>query len=352
MGAKKIVILNKMGKPVELNKQELALATVIQNQYNSTLRNALGFEIPITTLTTIVKAVSEQKFYEIPPVDFVPLRVGQGAWSAQLTTYLSYKMSGQFEDGIINTGGNNSRLASAQTGIEAKNVQVFNWAMENNWSLVELNQAAKSGNWDLITALEESRKTDWDLGIQRITFLGARGNNATGGACLGLLNQPGITENTAVIPQPIKNMSATQIKTFVGLVYEAYRSNCNRTAKPTHFTIPESDFNGMMTQVAAEFPIKTVYALLLEAFQDITGNKNFKILSLAYGDAAYNDLSKQIYALYNYDEKSIRSDVPVDYTNTMANTLNGFQFQNAAYGQFTGVVAYRPLEMLYFTHTL
>lgn len=359
MQPKKVIVKNKAGKDVTLNKMEQAIAMGLEQQIRNNVglsqffkvqNSALGFEIPITTLTTIVKAVSEQKFYTVAPAEFLPVRSGQGAWGQQLTTYLSYKIGGQFEDGIINTGGNNSRLSSATTGIEAKNVQIFNWAMENTWTLIEIQQAAKSGNWDLITALEESRKTDWDLGIQRVAFLGARGQDGTNGNCLGLLNQPGITNNLSIITQKISAMSSSQLKTFIGAIYEAYRLNCNRTCKPTHFAVPESDFNGMTTQVSADFPIKTVYELVLEAFVAITGNKDFKLLSLAYGDAAYNDLGVQRYALYNYDEKSLRMDLPVDYTNTMANTLNGFQFQNAAYGQFTGVVAYRPLEMLYFSY--
>ena len=38
----------------------------------------------------------------------------------------------------------------------------------------------------------------------------------------------------------------------------------------------------------------------------------------------------------------------VDYTNTLANSLDNFNFQNVGYGQFSGVQAYRPLELLYF----
>jgi hypothetical protein len=41
-------------------------------------------------------------------------------------------------------------------------------------------------------------------------------------------------------------------------------------------------------------------------------------------------------------------DIPVDITVTQPNTLNNFQFQDAAYGQYTGVAAYKPLEVLYF----
>jgi hypothetical protein len=41
-------------------------------------------------------------------------------------------------------------------------------------------------------------------------------------------------------------------------------------------------------------------------------------------------------------------DIPVDFTMTQAGTLNNFQFQDAAYGQFTGVGIYRLLELVYF----
>jgi hypothetical protein len=55
-----------------------------------------------------------------------------------------------------------------------------------------------------------------------------------------------------------------------------------------------------------------------------------------------------MYVLLNYDEEALRMDIPLDYTNTLANSLDNFSFQNAGYGQFTGVLAYRPLELLYF----
>ena len=44
-------------------------------------------------------------------------------------------------------------------------------------------------------------------------------------------------------------------------------------------------------------------------------------------------------------------NIPVDYTSTLANSINGFNWQNAAYGQFTGVKVYRPKEVLYFDYT-
>jgi hypothetical protein len=54
------------------------------------------------------------------------------------------------------------------------------------------------------------------------------------------------------------------------------------------------------------------------------------------------------YAMYNYEEESIRMDIPVNIRSTMPGTLNNFMFQDVAYAMLTGVLAYRSLEMLYF----
>ncbi len=349
------VILNAAGQPIRLTEAEQFHVDYTQRQVNERFGNALGYEVSITTLTTIMKKITEQKFFEIAPADYLPVRVGEGTWSSNLTTYRSFDIADQFETGIINTGGQNGRQAAADTGVDALNIKVYNWSKAIGWSIFDLELAAKSGNWDLVSAKEKARKRNWDLGIQRVAFLGARGLNGSGGTSLGLLNQAGITNNTAVITKAISAMSTAELKVFTAALIESYRSNNNRTAWPTHFIIPESDFNGLASQASPEFPIKSTLQLLEEMFQVITRNKNFKILPLAYADAAYHaDVAaiagKQVYTLLNYDEESIRMDVPLDYTNTLANSIDNFSFQNAGYGQFTGVLAYRPLELMYYTY--
>lgn len=358
---KKMVVLNSKGEPILLNSREKHnvqwMTRKLEDQFGKDPQtpylNALGYEVAITTLTTITKKVSEQKLFEVLPADFIPIRVGEGAFSTQLTTFRSFDAADEFETGIINTGGQNARLATADAAIDALNIKVYPWAKGIGYTIFDLEYAAKSGNWDLVAAKEKARKRNWDLGIQRIAFLGARGMNSASGSCLGLLNQAGVTVDTATITQPISQMSTSDLKQFCATVIEAYRSNCNRTAWPTHFVVPESDYNGLAAQASADFPIKSTLQVLEEMFQVITRNKSFKILPLAYGDASYHgDVSsiagKQVYCLLNYDDESLRMDIPLDYTTTLANSLDNFAFQNAGYGQFTGVLAYRPLEMIYF----
>jgi hypothetical protein len=348
------VILNDKGQPIVLNQAEQHhcqyMARQMFDRFGTTrgFRNSLGYEVQITTLTTISKKISEQKFFEIAPADYLPMRVGEGTWSSNLLTYRSFEMADIFESGIINLGGQNDRLAAADAGVDALSIKIFNWAKSIGWSIFELEEASKSGNWDLISAKEKSRKKNWDLGIQKVAFLGAAGQNAASGSCLGLLNQAGITFNTTLVTKAINTMSPTELSTFQQNVIAAYRVNCNYTAFPTHFIIPESDYNGLVAQASPTFPMKSMIQLLEEGFQVITRNKNFKILPLAYADVANSGgvLTKQTYTLLNYDEESIRMDIPLDYTNTLANSINNFQFQSVGYGQFTGVLAYRPLEML------
>lgn len=349
---KQPTILNSKGQPVLLTEAEKYHAAYTQRQVNDRFANALGYEVNITTLTTIMKKITDQKFFEVRPSDFLPVVVGNGAFSSNLTTYRSFDLSDDFETGVINTGGQNSRLAAGDAGVDALNIKVFNWAKSIGWSIFDLELAAKSGNWDLVSAKERARKRNWDLGIQRIAFLGARGSNGASGQCLGLLNQSGITINTTLITKPISSMSPAELKIFQQNVIEVYRANCQRTAWPDRFVIPESDYNGLASQASADFPIKSTLQLLEEAFALITRQPGFKILPLAYGDASYNtvEINKQCYALYRSDEESIRMDIPVDYTNTLANSIDNFSFQNAGYGQYTGVLAYRPLELMYFRY--
>lgn len=339
--------------PIVLTKNELYHAAWSQKLVNERFGNALGYEVSITTLTAIVKKVSEQKLYKVAPADYVPIKVGEGTWASNLTTYRSFDVADEFESGILNTGGDNTRQSSNDAAIDALNIKINNWTKGIGWSIFELEEAAKSGNWDLVASKEKTRKRNWDLGIQRVAFLGARGQNGSGGSCLGLLNQPTGQFDTTLITKNISSMSTTELSTFQQNAIKLYRSNCNYTAYPTHFIVPESDYNGMAAQAAPGFPMKTILALLQEAFQIICQNKNFKILPLAYADAANagsalpSGAASKLYTFLNYDEESIVMNVPLPYTNTLANSLDNFMFQNSGYGQFSGVLALRPAELYY-----
>jgi len=332
------------GQPIVLNSWEKAFAERMNSQVNTReMQNALGIEINMTTLTQVLKGVIEQKFYEIKPSDYVPVRVGEGAWSTNLLTFTAQPMAGDFETGIINTGASSSRLAQAEAGLDSLTIPVNTWAKEVNWSLPEIAFAQRANQWDVIAAKEQARKTNWDLGIQKIAFLGS-----TTGAVKGLLNQTGVTVNTSVITKAIKNMNASEFQAFVGSIISVYRTNSSFTSMPDRFYIPEQDYTGLGTSIDETYPLKSRLERLLEAFKLVTRNPNFQVLPLVYSSQTNNNLGKNRYVLLNYNEENIRMDIPFDYTTTIQGTVNGFQYANVGYGQFTGVQARRPATLMYF----
>lgn len=351
MSRKQPVILNSKGEEIKLTAQEQLQADFLQGEIHRRFKNQIGYEIQVTTLMKIIKKVAEQKYFEIAPADYIPVRIGEGAWGTSLTTFRSFDAADSFESGIINVSGQHGRLASVDTAVDAVNQRIHNWAKSIQWTIFELNIASQSGNWDIVEAKEKARKRNWDLGIQKVAFLGADGLNGAGGSSLGLMNAAGATVNTDFITKPIKEMTPAELKVFMANIIELYRKNVNRTSWPDRLVIPETDYNGLCAQSSPDFPIKTTLEVLEEGFARVTRKPDFKILPLPYGDREYSGLAYDVYMLYSSDDDSLRMDVPVDYTPTLANSIDGFHFQNVGYGQFTGVNLVRPLTMMQFRLT-
>ena len=312
------------------------------------MKNSLGYSQIISTLTAVGRRLSEQKFYEIAPADYVPIVMGANgaAFKRQIINWRSVVLSEGFESGIISNASNNASLPSTDASFDMVPQNIISWAKKISYNLFELQEALQANNlFSLIEARELSRRKEWDLGIQKVAFLGI-------GAETGLLNNANATTDVATtIPKRLGTMTAAEFNTFVGSIYEAYRSNTNRTAKPTHFIMPEQDFNSLVNYPDATYPLRTKLELLEQAFKNITGNSSFKILPCAYCDKARFDTTHNIYVMLNYDESSIKMDIPIDYVQTAAGSINGFTWENVAYGSFSGVVAQRAQELMYFTNT-
>lgn len=320
------------------------------NAVGDSVDTATGYQIAIDTLTYLKKLVSEQKFYETAPADFIPVVVGDGAFSQNILTNRTFTVADDFEAGVINSGSADARLSMADMAVDGVNMKVRNWAKAISYTIFDVEQALRANSWDPIMQKHRARKKNWDLGIQATALLGSK----TDTAVPGLLTATGINTNTSRITKFISTMTAAELQTFVSGLISDYFSNTNSTAMPDTFVIPYTDFLGM--QVLTPGTVGTYPVPLLkyleDAFKGATRNAGFKIIPLAYCDAAVNNslraINKNIYMLYRRDAETLRMDIPVDYTTTQANSLNNFSFQDAAYGQFTGVGIYRNLEVLKF----
>lgn len=337
------------GKKIILNSDERHNLDYSLGSLRGKIRNSLGAEQAITTLTYISKDISVQSFYEIYPADYYPMKVGEGAFDTNTLVFRSFETGGTFEQGYVNTGVQSSRNAMVDVAVDALSIKHMNWEYGLKWNVWDLKFAAKSGNWDIVTEKEIARKRMWDLGLQRIAFLGAQGQNGVGGNCLGLFNQPGITTNTSLIKKPISSMDVDELQTLAQGLIQSYQANCNYTKMPSRFIVPQSDWNGMAAFNSPQFPILTIKGLLEKMFQDITLNPNFKILPNAYAGTTLSGFGYQQYTLLNYDPYSLFMSIPLMYTSTLANSLDNMNFQSVAYGQHTGCLVLKPLELMYYT---
>ena len=339
--------VNENAKAVAARHNARSLAGLtLRNAAGDIDTTALGYQIALDNLTYIRKEVVKQSYYEVPPADYVPIVVGEGAFSQSILTNLQVTMGGDFEQGNINQGIEDDKIATVGAGVTKSTVKVVNWAKGVGYSIFELEQALQAMNWDYIQGLHEARKENWDLGIQKIAFLGSAYDTGVE----GLLTMSAITPNTSVFSgiASISSMTAAQFATFVQTVLAAYQSNCNYTRMPTHFLIPQDDYIGLATQVSSTYPNVSMLTYLKDAFDKIVPG-GIKILPTAYAIPSLSSsaLSVHRYVMYRMDPKTLRMDIPVDLTVTQPNTLNNFQFQDVGYAQYTGVKAYKPLEILY-----
>lgn len=316
--------------------------------------NSLGSEQSITTLTAILPTIIEQKYYELPITDYVPVEVGTGnPFSASLFNWTTGIKGGDFESGLMNMASNDSGKVGDDIFVEPIQRKVISWKKDVNYNIIqEATFSQGTQNMDLIQAKYKARKKEYDLGIQKTAFFGLSSNTTD---FVGLLNQSGVNINTTLIAKKLSAMTAAEFNAFTGSIIEAYRNNCNRTAYPDTFVIPEDDYNGLSNQMSETYPMRTKMEVLQQVFDNSVPNKKVKIMPLAYAMDDYNSgitgLNKNRYALYNKQADSVVMNVPLDFTVTLPGTANGFDYTSAAYSRFTGVTTLRPLEMLYLDLT-
>lgn len=313
---------------------------------------SLGYQYTIQTTSIIRANVVKQKFYEVPVADFFTVVPGTGPWMEEIKTNLVYQVGGSFKTGLINNASGHSQLAQVNVGTSPRTARINTWAKGYQYTVPEVAKALAADNWDVVTAKMEALKKNWDLGLQEVAFLGLEGDVAN---TPGLLTNADVTIDVTTITANISGLSDAAFQTFVSVVLGAYFTNSNSTAMPDTFVIPMSDFLGLGAAASATFPNITKLEYLQKVFAMITGKPGFQIRGLAYGDKLRNagftsPTGVFRYVLYRNDMETLCMDLPVDFHLTPAGTQNNFQFQGVGAGQFTGCIAYRPAEILYFDH--
>jgi len=307
--------------------------------------SASGFKFLIDSMSFIRAQVIKQVFYEISIADYLPVDVGEAAWKSEVVQNLEFYEGGSFSEGCTNQGG--SRTATVDTALSQIRMPVRTWKKKAAWNIAQIAEAANVGNWDPVEAKLRSLKKNWDLGIQELAFNGLPGDTDL----TGFLTNASVNINTTLISEDVSGMSDTEFQAFVKGLLNAYYANSNSTRMPDSMTMPTADYLGMATAASATFPNITKLEYLENALKRMTANDGFKIRPLTYAQSANNPAAKDRYVLYRNDPEVMKLTIPVDITMNQAYTLNGFDFEQLAYGQFSGVLVNRPREVLYFDKT-
>ena len=311
---------------------------------------ATGYEVAVSTMTYIIRDVTEQKYYTVVPSDYLPVVAGEGQYADELVQTLTYQSGGDFESGIVNTASHGARLDDLEVMSAPLRVQTRLWTKAITYSLFDIEKALRANNCDMIAAKTRAMKKFFDQGMQFIAFLGSKVDPSV----QGLLTTTAANINLTTITQSITSMTPVELNAFVAQVILDYSNNCGWTAMPDTFLIPASDYVGLPTATSPDLPIIDKLNYMLNAFKVATGNDKFEIKRLAYCDAIHNadyGIGEQIYVLYRNDVDSIKMNVNIPFTLRTAGTINNFEWNQLAFAQFTGVVVPRPLEILQFRYT-
>lgn len=324
---------------------------ILTNANGDIATTGAGYQYLIDTLSEIQADVIEQKFYNIAPADFFPVDVGFGAWMDEIVQNLTFQTGGDFFAGDIDTNNETGRMAQVDSALAPIRMPIKTWAKQVVWTIADIAKAAAASNWDVVASKMESLKKDWDLGIQEVAFLG----HPSDPLVTGLLNDAEVNINTTLITVPISEMSETQFTALVAGLLAAYFTNSNDTEdKPDTFVIPADDYLGLVGPTSSTFMNISKIEYLNNAMQKGTDNPNFKIKGLAYAQSSRNasrGISKNRYVMYKSDPKTLKMNIPVDFTMLEAATANNFNWTQPAHGQYSGCFINRKREVLYLDET-
>ena len=328
----------------------------ISNANGNIDTSSQGYQYTVSTTTYIHAKTIEQKFYELDGrqiSDYIPVEMGVGAWMEDVKTNLTYiGASDSFESGLQSINSGPDRIANMDIGLSPVNAKVHTWVYGFKYSTPEINKALATNNWNVVESKAAGLKKIFDLGLQKLAFLGLRGELST---TPGLLSNTSVTINSAsLLTGFISDMDATTFATFVAAVLAVYRANAYETCMPNRFVIPMADFVGLATPVSSGFPIVSKLTYLEDAFKRICG-QDFQILPLAYANAANNAgywavAGTNRYVLYRHDPEVVKMDLPISFTLNAPGTSDNFSWNTVSYAQFTGAIAYRVPQMLYIDY--
>ncbi|MBQ8475799.1 DUF2184 domain-containing protein [bacterium] len=332
-----------------LTKEEYKHQFRVNNALSFSNPSNFGLEQNITTLTRILEGVQRQKFYTLAGqslTDFIPIEQGTGAYGKNIMQYTVAQVGASFEAGIIQPGNGMNKDANVDIVIDEIQIKNNYWRMKYQATkeIVEMSRV-NAQTFSYIEEQEIARLKTWQLGLQRVAFLGT-----SDGLNHGLLNLPDVTVNTSLMPATFANMTIEQLNNFAITVVNTYFTNTNSTVFPNTLVIPTADLGALGTPINPEYPIGTRRQYLEDAFKAAGAPADFRILHTVYNNTAGTGGTGR-YVLYNRDADTLTMYIPKPYTPYPLYPTGSLDMISDAEGQFTGVFAKRPKEIMYMDVT-
>lgn len=315
------------------------------------LNDEVGYDQVITTLTAVETRVARQKNLEFGIEEAVDIVTGVGAWMEQGVYFESFANGGDTLDSWrIDQAQQNATKSQATASVSKKSYPFMFLGKMIAYTKVELEQAYASGIWNAIEEKSWARRREFDLRFAELVYKGT-----SDGLYNGLLTIPGVyTETDTVINKSLAVMTDAEFQAAMTSMFSTSYTNSGYTAKPNRFLMPETvriALSSMWTTVGAGFQQgRTRLELLEDAFRRFTGDGDARVIGCNFANAALNGGVDQ-YAMYRKDPFELKIDMPVPYGIYPGASVDGFNFQNTALCQVSGVVAKYPKQFVYFKNS-
>lgn len=314
--------------------------------------NDLGYDQIITTLSAVETRVARQKNIEYGIEEAIDVIEGIGAWKEQGVYFKSYANGGDTLDSWrIDQAQMGATKSQATASLSKETYPLMFLAKMCAYTRVELEQAAASGIWNAIEEKSWARRREFDLRFAELVYKGT-----ADGIYHGLLTLPGVhTETDTVIQSRLCDMTDANFDAAIKNMFSLSYTTADYTAKPNRLLIPELDRIGL---AATWSSYGTGFAQgitrlqrLEEAFRNYTGDANAKVIGTNFANAALNG-GVETYAMYRKDPFELKIEMPVPYGIYPGASVDGFNFQDTALAQVSGVVSKYEKQFVYFKNTL
>ena len=185
---------------------------------------------------------------------------------------------------------------------------------------------------------------EWDEGLLRISLIGSADLGLA-----GLTNMSGVTVNTTALSKSLADMTATELVQAAITIGTTYQAQNLYKGMPNKFAIDLKVYSALAAPFnAAGVATETKLDVFTRTLRVALASPSLEVVGAPLRD--YNDASVTTdrYIVFPYDQDVLNFDVSADYVPTNFHSKDGFHFTNTAYGQFYGVHADRPQEILIF----